>query len=95
MIYLQPKVDLLSRETIGAEALIRYRHEERGMLPPDFFIPQLEKEHLIRYIDLFVLEQVCRLRRRWQQEGRFIFPVSINFSRITLMKKIFYPHSWN
>lgn len=87
MIYLQPKVDLLSRETIGAEALIRYRHEEREMLPPDFFIPQLEKEHLIRYIDLFVLEQVCRLLRRWQQEGRFIFPVSINFSRITLMEE--------
>lgn len=87
MIYLQPKVDLLSRETIGAEALIRYRHEERGMLPPDFFIPQLEKEHLIRYIDLFVLEQVCRLLRRWHQEGRFIFPVSINFSRITLMEE--------
>lgn len=87
LVYLQPKVDLLSREIIGAEALIRYRHEERGMMPPDFFIPQLEKEHLIRYIDLFVLEQVCYLLRRWQQEGRCIFPVSINFSRITLMEE--------
>lgn len=91
LIYLQPKVDLSSRKLIGAEALIRYRHEERGLIAPDFFIPPLEKEHLIRYIDLFVLEQACRLLRRWQQEGRKTFPISINFSRITLMEEEILP----
>lgn len=91
LIYLQPKVDLSSRKLIGAEALIRYRHEERGLIAPDFFIPPLEKEHLIRYIDLFVLEQACRLLGRWQQEGHKTFPISINFSRITLMEEEILP----
>ena len=71
--------------------MIRYRHEERGLIAPDFFIPPLEKEHLIRYIDLFVLEQACRLLGRWQQEGHKTFPISINFSRITLMEEEILP----
>lgn len=83
VIYLQPKYNLKSRRGIGAEALIRQQHPEFGILPPSEFIPVLESNGIIRYIDLFVLEEVCRLLQKWNQKDLII---SLNFSRITLME---------
>lgn len=83
VIYLQPKYNLKSRRGIGAEALIRQQHPEFGILPPSEFIPVLESKGIIRYIDLFVFEEVCKLLQKWNQEDLII---SLNFSRITLME---------
>ena len=82
MIYLQPKVDLLSRETIGAEALIRYRHEERGMLPPDFFIPQSKTSDPLHRL-VRPRAGVPSSQDAGSRKDVSILPVSINFSRIT------------
>ena len=68
---------------IGAEALIRQKHPEFGILPPSEFIPVLESNGVIRYIDLFVFEEVCKLLQKWQRDDMV---VSLNFSRITLME---------
>ena len=83
VIYLQPKYHLENHKGIGAEALIRQQHPGFGILPPSEFIPVLESNGIIRYIDLFVLEEVCKLLQKWDRNDLVI---SLNFSRVTLME---------
>ena len=85
-VFLQPKVDFINHTLAGAEALIRYRHKDFGILPPSHFIDEMERNDFIRYIDLFVFEEVCRLLERWKDQCRNIPPVSLNFSRLTLLE---------
>ena len=85
LMFLQPKVDLKSGRTIGAEALVRYRDERQRIVAPARFIPTLEDNGLIRHVDLFVFEQVCRLLERWNHAGTML-PVSLNFSRRTVLE---------
>ncbi len=83
-VFLQPKVFLNSGSLAGAEALIRYYDEEKGIIPPAAFVDILERDNLISYIDLFVLEEVCRMMGRWNKNGRAL-TISFNFSRLTLL----------
>ena len=73
-------------EICGAEALVRYYDQEKGTIPPSRFLPYIEKAGLIRYIDLFVLRDVCRLLRQWMACGREPLPISLNFSRATILE---------
>ena len=57
-----------------------------GIMPPSRFVPGLEKEHLIRLIDFFVLNEVCRIQQRRQHESKDAVVLSLNFSRITLLE---------
>ncbi len=86
-VFLQPKVELLHGSVIGAEALIRYRDKELGIVPPAQFIGMMEKNNLIRYIDLFTFEEVCKQLEKWKQLGLYVPVVSINFSRLTLLER--------
>lgn len=90
-IYLQPKVDMHTGEIVGAESLIRRYHVDGQVETPDKFLPVIEKEHLIRFVDLFVFEEVLRLLKRWKEEGRELIPIALNFSRITLLEKDLVP----
>jgi diguanylate cyclase (GGDEF)-like protein/PAS domain S-box-containing protein len=78
-LFLQPIVNLTERRLVGAEALLRWRHKERGMVPPDAFIPVAEETGFIREIGLWVLEEACRQLARWQAEGQELY-LSINVS---------------
>nr|WP_308626984.1 EAL domain-containing protein [uncultured Eisenbergiella sp.] len=80
-VYLQPKVDLRKEKVAGAEALVRWKHPEKGMIPPGDFIPLFEKNGNICKLDCYVFEEVCRLLDRWREEGRELFPISVNLSR--------------
>lgn len=80
-VYLQPKYDINSETVIGAEALIRWNHPEKGMLPPAKFIPSCEKNGFICTIDFYVLEEVCRKLREWKEAGKQLVKISVNFSR--------------
>lgn len=84
IVYLQPKVDMQNQTIIGAEALVRKKHKDFGILPPSEFIPALESNNLIRYIDLFVFEEICKLLSKYRNKSLVI---SINFSKITLMEE--------
>lgn len=84
--YLQPKAKTKTGEICGAEALVRYYDQEKGTIPPSRFLPYIEKAGLIRYIDLFVLRDVCRLLRQWMACGREPLPISLNFSRSTILE---------
>lgn len=89
VIYLQPKYGLVDRKIAGAEALVRWNHPTRGFLGPNDFIPLFEKNHFILELDFFVFESVCRMLRRWMDEGRPVVPVAVNFSRVHLLTNDF------
>ncbi|MEG2259789.1 MAG: EAL domain-containing protein, partial [Oscillospiraceae bacterium] len=67
-----------------AEALVRWNHPTKGLLPPDLFIPVFEKNEFISKIDSFVLEQVCGVIRDAALNGYPMVPISVNVSRIDL-----------
>lgn len=84
LVYLQPKVEIESGRLIGAEALIRWKHPEFGMVPPDHFIPVFEKNGFIYALDLYVWRRVCAMLRDWKTKGLRLVPVSVNVSRADL-----------
>ncbi|MEN8179968.1 MAG: EAL domain-containing protein [Pseudomonadota bacterium] len=80
VIHYQPQVDLQSGRVIGAEALIRWQHPEKGILPPNRFIPMAEESGQIFEIGGWVLNYVCGKITHWQEDGRLLVPISINIS---------------
>ena len=87
IIYFLPKNDAQKEMMVGMEALIRYQSELHGIVPPGKFVPLLEKEGLISYLDFFVLEQSCKTLARWIRQGKKIVPISVNFSRSSIREK--------
>jgi diguanylate cyclase (GGDEF)-like protein/PAS domain S-box-containing protein len=85
VVHYQPIVDLPGREVTSMEALVRWQHPERGLLPPAEFIPQAERSGLIVPIGAFVIGEACRHARAWQQ-ARPDRPVgvSVNVSGVQL-----------
>ena len=79
-LYYQPKVSLRSGRIVGAEALIRWRHPERGMIPPNVFIPVAEETGLIFELGAWVLDETCRQMRTWLDAGLAAPPVAVNLS---------------
>ena len=86
-VYLQPKIDTYNNTLCGAEALVRYQDPKKGIVPPGKFIPYLETAGLIHYIDFFVFEEVCKILKEWERRGVELIPVSLNFSRATLLEE--------
>lgn len=84
LMYLQPKYSIAKNEIIGAEALVRWKHPERGMIYPDQFIPIIEENGFIRKVDYYIWEEACRFIRRCRDEGFADCPVSVNVSRAHL-----------
>lgn len=85
-VLLQPKVELKTRRVISAEALVRYIDDDGKLVTPDHFIPAYETDGIIRHIDFFVLDVVCRMLQEWKEKGYAIIPIAINLSRITLLE---------
>ena len=83
-VFLQPKYNLTTMAPYGAEALIRWRHPERGLLPPGLFIPVFESNGFIGKVDHYMWDKVCQLLRRWLDEGKDPAPISVNVSRVNL-----------
>lgn len=86
LIYFQPKMAVSDKRLIGAEALIRYQSRDGYIVSPDRFIPLLEEKHLIDMVDLYVYESVCHQIVLWQEMGFEPVPISVNFSRYSLME---------
>lgn len=83
-IYFQPKISLDTEEFIGSEALIRYTNQAGEIITPNNFIPILEEARLIKMLDLYVFEEVCKQINIWKEKKLRVKPVSINLSRSTL-----------
>ncbi|MEY2435992.1 MAG: hypothetical protein QOF97_828 [Acidimicrobiaceae bacterium] len=78
--YYQPLVSVAHGTCIGAEALIRWNHPERGMLPPSEFISQAEETELILPIGRLMLEQACWRARSWRDQFGIALSMSVNLS---------------
>lgn len=89
MIYLQPQFHMKTGKVDQAEVLVRYREKDGSVSSPIKFIPLLEREGLISYIDFFVMDEACRLLNRWKNTEFADMKLSLNFSRITLFDKNF------
>ncbi|MEG2893246.1 MAG: GGDEF domain-containing protein [Clostridium sp.] len=81
-VYLQPKYSLQTNEIVGAEALIRWAHPTKGLIPPDKFIPLFERNGFISDLDRYVFEKVCITLRNWLDNGYNPLPLSVNLSRV-------------
>jgi len=79
-VYYQPVHDLSSGDLVGVEALVRWQHPQRGLVPPGEFIPVAERTGLITEIDAWVMAQACEQMCRWQQTGKDLAFVAVNVS---------------
>jgi diguanylate cyclase (GGDEF)-like protein/PAS domain S-box-containing protein len=81
-LFYQPLVSLDSGEMVGAEALIRWEHRDRGLLPPDMFLPVAEESGLIVQIGAWAVGEACRRLRDWDRRngGPSLFSLAVNLS---------------
>jgi EAL domain-containing protein (putative c-di-GMP-specific phosphodiesterase class I) len=80
VLHYQPVVQLQGRRLAGFEALVRWRHPERGLVLPTEFIPCMETTGLIVPVGMMVLQQACQQLRLWQQRGWTDLTMSVNLS---------------
>ena len=80
VVYYQPQVDIESGNIVGAEALIRWKHPELGLLPPADFISLAEETGLIVPIGGWVMREACAQARKWHQAGFLGFRIAVNVS---------------
>ncbi len=84
IMYLQPKYSIAKNEIIGAEALVRWKHPERGMIYPNQFIPIIEENGFIKKVDYYIWGEACRFIKKCEDAGIASCPVSVNVSRVHL-----------
>ncbi|RJL25097.1 putative bifunctional diguanylate cyclase/phosphodiesterase [Bailinhaonella thermotolerans] len=84
VLHYQPKVRLADRVPVGVEALVRWRHPDRGMVWPDDFVPLAEQSYLMRLLTQHVVDQALEQAARWWENGWRV-PVSINVSARDLL----------
>jgi len=85
ILHYQPKISVATREAVGAEALIRWQHPERGLLTPAEFMAVLESCGLVVPVGKWVFMEVCRQIAAWLKEGGPVVPVSVNLSARQLL----------
>lgn len=81
-LYYQPTIDLEDGTIVGAEALMRWRHPERGLVSPDQFIPAAEASGLIIPMGRWALREACRQAKAWQDAGLPAIPIAVNVSAL-------------
>lgn len=85
LVYYQPKMNSLTEEVCGAEALVRWQRKDGSLVPPSQFIPLYEENGLIKELDEYVFRQVCRYQKKRMKQNKELFPISINLSRVSIM----------
>lgn len=86
VLHYQPQVDIRNGEIVGAETLIRWGHEQRGMIFPNDFIPLAEETGIISQIGEWVMENACRQLKKWHDMNIPITKVSVNLSAHQFLK---------
>jgi diguanylate cyclase (GGDEF)-like protein len=84
-LFLQPKLALDDAHVVGAEALVRWQHPQRGLVPPMLFIPFAEQTGFIRVLTMWVFEEAARLWLALQDQGGALLKISVNLSTRDLL----------
>ena len=84
LLHYQPKFDLVTGEVRGVEALVRWQHPERGLVPPDSFVPTAERTGLINALTDYVLDMALGKAAHWLEQG-FSVPMAVNISARSLL----------
>ncbi|WP_370298779.1 EAL domain-containing protein [Pontibacterium sp.] len=87
LLHFQPQLCLSTGEVIGAEALVRWKHPERGMVPPGEFIPYAESSGQIAQIGEWVLREACAKMAEWHAQGYSLRKVAVNISNQQLRRR--------
>lgn len=86
VLHYQPKVNGSTEDIIGVEALIRWKHPDKGLLPPGMFLPIAERTGLMEEIDTWVFIEACRQNKIWQEKGYRKISMSVNITPQSLMQ---------
>ncbi len=86
LLHYQPQYDLNTGALLGAEALVRWRHPEKGMIAPDRFIPVAEESGLILGLGKWVLKTACHQAANWQKDNKPFPQISVNLSGLQLQR---------
>ena len=86
-LHYQPKQNLFTQRITGAEALLRWRHPVRGLVPPDEFIPLAEESGLINQLGAWVIREVCRQIAEWRRQFHAVPQIAINLSGVQLKRR--------
>lgn len=81
VLYYQPQYNHADGTIIGAEALVRWKHPDRGLISPGIFIPIFEKNGYISKLDFYVFEHACEFLKKCKEENIPLIPISTNFCR--------------
>lgn len=84
-VYLQPKYVPSSQTVAGAEALVRWIHPQKGFISPGDFIPIFEKNMFVHKLDYYMLEEVCKIQKKWLDAQKELVVISVNISRSHLV----------
>jgi len=84
LVYYQPQYNHTTQHLVGAEALVRWLHPEKGLIPPGQFIPVFEKNGFISRLDAYIFDRVCAFQKARMDRGVAIVPVSVNLTRYDL-----------
>ena len=87
VLQYQPQVGLADGVLVGLEALVRWKHPERGLVGPDAFIGMAESRGMITPIGRWVLQEACRQLKAWQDEGLPLVPVAVNLSALEFRQR--------
>ena len=87
VMHYQPRVDVPTGRVVGAEALIRWQHPERGLLPPAEFIPLVEDVGLVIPIGEWAIEVACRQIATWKRAGLGEIPIAVNLASTHLRER--------
>jgi EAL domain-containing protein (putative c-di-GMP-specific phosphodiesterase class I)/GGDEF domain-containing protein len=80
LLHYQPVFDVGAGRVVGAEALLRWRHPDLGLVPPGKFIPVLEQSGMMDEVGLWVLNAACRQSRTWEDQGLLDLTMAVNLS---------------
>jgi len=80
VVYYQPQIDMHTQKVVGVEALIRWRHPEKGFFSPASFLPAIEKANLLQRLDRWVMNQAMKEMVQWYDEGLDPGRLSLNIS---------------
>jgi diguanylate cyclase (GGDEF)-like protein len=90
--YIQPKVNMMTGEIVGGEALVRWNHPDKGLIPPALFMPVIEKNGQVIDVDMYVCRQLFEMIHQRLEGHRKMVPISINMSRMHVYDKKFRQH---